>query len=355
MPNTVLIVDDTEASRDTLEALLFKEGYRLEFADSAWSCLEFLESELPDLIVMDVMMPGMTGFELCEKLKNRTEYEAIPVILLTALNKKEDVIRGLEAGAEEFVSKPVSGPEIRARVRNLLRTKILYDELQKTLQFRQDVTRFLVHDMRNPLVSIRIQAELGKLDAKSTSCLEHFDKILNEAATLDGYVGEMLLEARAESGTLTLDTKVLDLVALVKTWAQQQDEMANHEITLDLPDSVVLICGDSNLLNRMLDNLFSNASKYAADSSVSLSLSRDGDSVRLAFSDRGSGIPDDYKMKVFERYGVAPTELSRSAQTGLGLYFCRLVCEAHGGYISVEDAEPSGARFVISLTENAGS
>ena len=125
MKQKVLIVDDTPAAQQTIEGMLFREGYELAFVDSGWECFDYLDQQTPDLILLDVMMPGLSGYQVCQRLKQHDEYKAIPIILLTALNKKEDVLEGLEAGADEFVSKPVSAPEIRARVRNLLKMKKL--------------------------------------------------------------------------------------------------------------------------------------------------------------------------------------------------------------------------------------
>ena len=346
MPQTVLVVDDTQASRDTIEAMLFREGYNLLFADSGWACLEVLEETIPDLILLDVMMPGMTGYELCERLKSQDDFAAVPVILLTALNKKEDILKGLESGADEFVSKPVSGPEVRARVKNLLKLKAMHDKLQQTLEFRQDLTRFLVHDMRNPLVSIRVNAELASLKA-GVEDLKVFENILTEVSTLNGYVDEILLAAQVESGTLKVHPGEVSLKALVVDWIDR-----NNSRQVEVTESSVegKILADLNLMTRLVDNLLTNAHKYSEGESVQVSIKVSDDGLRMDLADLGPGISSEHRETIFERHGVAPLKTTGVRQTGLGLYFCKLVCEAHGGSIWMEPNEPRGSKFVVQLS-----
>lgn len=351
MPQTVLIVDDTAASRDTLEAMLFREGYQLLFAESAWNCLEILEDSAPDLILLDVMMPGMTGFELCEKLKAHPDFAAIPVILLTALNKKEDILKGLESGADEFVSKPVSGPEIRARVKNLLKLKALHDEIQDTLEFRKDLTRFLVHDMRNPLVSIRINAEIG-MNTGETAHQDCFQNILSEVATLNGYVDEILLAAQIEAGALQINPVDVSLNSLVLEWSARNQ---SKQVTVEAGSCQDKITADLNLITRLVDNLLTNAQKYSGGEPVSVALIRTETGLQMNVADLGPGIEPEHRKTIFKRHGVAPLKTSGIRQTGLGLYFCHLVCTAHGGSIKMEPNEPRGSVFVVQLPQKTAT
>jgi two-component system, sensor histidine kinase and response regulator len=355
MSARILVVDDTPASRQTIEGMLFKEGYDLDFAESGWECLDFLESAKPDLILLDVMMPGMSGFDVCRRVKSCREYSAIPIILLTALNKKEDLLKGLESGADEFVSKPVSAPELRARVRNLLRLKRLHDELEQTLEFRQDLTRFLVHDMRNPLISIRLSCELGQLDTTDERALEAFRKVLGEVKTLQGYIDEMLIAATLEGSQFELDLTPISGERFVRDWLAGQAQWKAKDIEFrDHSGGATLTC-DEPLLKRVLENLVGNAVKYGADSQVVLSLEVDEESLRFNVADLGPGIPDAHKETIWEKHGIVPLRKAGVRQTGLGLYFCRLVAEAHGGSIAVSDNVPQGALFTLTLPRQSGT
>ena len=171
----VLVVDDESSARDTLEAFLFREGYDLAFAASGPEALARLDEIEPDIILLDVIMPGMDGIEACQRLKTDKRWRHIPIILVTVLDSKEDLARGLDAGADDFLSKPVNDLELRARVRSMLRIKKQYDKLIGTIterkrveeqlqgyaaeleQANEEVKRFaytVSHDLRAPLVNL---------------------------------------------------------------------------------------------------------------------------------------------------------------------------------------------------------
>lgn len=355
MAARILVVDDTAASRQTIEGMLFREGYRLDFVESGWECLDYLESTTPDLILLDVMMPGMSGYDVCRRVKSCRDYAAIPIILLTALNKKEDLLQGLEAGADEFVSKPVSAPEIRARVRNLLRLKKLHDELQQTLEFRQDLTRFLVHDMRNPLVSIRLTCEGGLLDDVEERTRASYRKVLSEVQTLQGYVDEMLIAASLENSYFELNATTVQLGVLVGEWLSCQSQWSQVKIEFHDSSSEATVSVDEPLLRRVLENLVGNAVKYGEDSSVTVCVEAEEANLKVLVSDLGPGVPEQHKDRIWEKHGIVPLRQAGVRQTGLGLYFCRLVAEAHGGEMRVWDNSPRGAVFCLSLPRLSGA
>lgn len=352
MSSSILIVDDAAASRQTIEGMLFREGHRLRFAESGWDCLEQVEAEKPDLILLDVMMPGLSGYDVCRRLKGEKTYQFIPIILLTALNEKKHLLEGLEAGADEFVSKPVSGPELRARVKNLLRMKSLHDELESTMQFRDDLVRFLVHDMRSPLVSIRLQCELGLLDFHYPEVQDSLRKILTETRTLNGYVDEMLSAASLEGNRFPLTLGEVWVDKLVEEWLRCHHLERLWELSLEGERGPWL--GDPGLLTRLLDNLLSNALKYGDGKPVQVSLSRSAAGLVLRVADQGFGIPPEHRARIFEKHGMVPLRKAGVQQTGLGLYFCKLVVAAHGGTIEVEENRPGGSVFVVRLPQLEG-
>ena len=156
----ILIVDDTPSARQMNAAILSKDGYEIEFACDAAEGMQKLGIFKPDVILSDIVMPGMSGFEMCRVIKSDPRYRSIPLILISSLDQKEDMIRALEDGADEFLQKPAHPAELRARVRTMLRVKRQHDELQDALKLRDDIAHTIVHDMRSPLNVIIGTADL---------------------------------------------------------------------------------------------------------------------------------------------------------------------------------------------------
>lgn len=359
----VLIVDDEPSALYTLEMLLSPEPYEIAFASSGTDALIQLQGFHPDVILMDVMMPDLTGFEVCRQLKADPTQRHIPIVLVTALNRKEDLVRGLDSGADEFVSKPVSGPELRARVRSMLRIKRLYDEMQETLQLREDLADMIVHDMRSPLYTVMLYTDL--LEKRNGNDPQHQQltgKIRAQAHRLNAMLTDMLLLAKRKSGKLVLERTSVDVNLLVKDAAQDQVMVARSEgieIEIDLPDEGRRYMIDAKLLHRTVDNLLSNAIKYSpGNSRIQLRLEytlgnlfaeAESGGIRITVVDEGVGIPDELRESIFERFETLPVENEDVAQTGLGLAFCRMVVEAHGGNIQARPNVPQGSVFVIEM------
>lgn len=148
---SILIVDDDVSSRDILAAILFNEDYRLEFAADGQELLEKAESLMPDAVLLDVIMPDMNGFEACRRLKAKEEFRNIPVIMISVLNDKTDMMQGFESGADDFLSKPVNGPELRARIRAVLRQKARYEEIRTEISLREHLGSMIMRDMKHSL------------------------------------------------------------------------------------------------------------------------------------------------------------------------------------------------------------
>ncbi|MDJ0589975.1 MAG: response regulator [Pleurocapsa sp. MO_226.B13] len=179
-PKIILVVDDEIHNFDVIEAFLFKEKYILEHANNGREALNFLTKTQPDLILLDVMMPDLNGIEVCRRIKSNPHICHIPIVMATALNSKEDLANCLEAGADDFISKPISGLELRARVKSMLRIKQQYNILKETLQMRDDLSTMIVHDLRNPIGNITGASHFGnyifliddklKVTSSNTSC-----------------------------------------------------------------------------------------------------------------------------------------------------------------------------------------
>lgn len=351
----VLIIDDERGSRDTLQTQLLREGYRIEQCGRSEDGLAAARAFSPDLVLMDVMMPGINGFDLCRQFKSDPELRRIPVILVTALNRREDLIKGLDSGADEFVNKPVTGAELRARARSMLRIKSQQDELEAEIERREDLTRLVVHDLRTPVATMRMYLELMQQGPVRG---EDVQVLVGQLERLESLVDELLTTARMEHGQLALQLEETTLGALIRQLAESS-WMAPHfpegRLHLELPASEPPGLWDVNLLGRALENLLSNASKYGAPGRpVFLELRYGGGLARVEVRDSGPGVPVEYRAGLFEKFAVVPRVGTARQQMGLGLYFVRLVAQAHGGRALYEPNQPEGSVFALELPLRVG-
>lgn len=351
----ILIVDDEPSARSTLEALLYAEGYHLRFASDGEAALAEVAVLPPDTILMDLMMPGMDGMETCQKIKANPDWAHIPIILVTALDSKEDLRRGLAAGATDFISKPVNGTEIRARIRSMLRIKAQYDRLEKLLQLREDMANMVVHDMRSPLTSILGYTELIRKNIKNPQDQADMDKISNEARRMNGYFSDLLLMAKMESDRLIPQPSTVHINPLVNKVLGYHRIIAQAksiQLCTALGNHLPPLIADRSLLEKVIDNLVSNAVKYTAESSsVTLrtrQIERAGQTgIEIRVEDEGPGIAAKHKEGIFEKYNIVELRGRGVTQIGLGLAFCKLAMDAHGWRIRVEDNVPRGATFIV--------
>jgi len=362
MPTTetkarVLIVDDTPSARQMNGAVLAKDGYDLEYACDAEDCLRKIEEFKPDVVISDIVMPGMNGFEMCGVIKLDARYKHIPVILLSSLDQKEDLVRGLECGADEFLPKPAHPAELRARVRTMLRIKHQHDELQAALKLREDIAHTIVHDMRSPLSVILVTAELLAFDAGGDSTRAGgLDRIVKQARRLNSLANDLLMTSRIEHGKMLLNRHSFSLDAMLVKTLDNYEMMAqasSHRIILEASDEPMPdMYGDPDLIIRVFDNLITNALKYSpADTEIRISAvyEPETNTIVAEVADQGSGIPMEQGDLIFEKYGTLQNAPEGVRQFGLGLYFCKLAVEAHGGTIRVEPNEPFGSVFRLEL------
>lgn len=349
----ILIIDDDTSACDTFEALLFNENYQLDFAYDGPTGIDKAVRLRPDLILLDVMMPGMNGFEVCKALKRKQELEHIPIIMITALDSKADVVYGLEAGADEFLPKPVIGAELRARIRSMLRIKKLYDGILATLRLREDLANMIVHDMKSPLSGVMGYCELLKIKSHDPETESFIDNLWRDAQRLNSYLTDMLMLTKMESGKPIMNPSVVDVRQFFQVVQKNHRLIAQAkriDISWRLPDESRTILLDVNLFQRVMDNLISNALKFApVDSQISIEIEFADSMMRVQIRDEGPGISDENRDRIFEKYEVVKLKRKGVPQVGLGLAFCKMAVEAHGGRIYVEPNQPKGSIFVIEI------
>jgi two-component system sensor histidine kinase/response regulator len=349
----ILIVDDEPDNFDVIDTFLHGEDVQLYYASSAPRAIAQLPEIQPDVILMDVMMPQMSGIEACKVIKADPQWQGIPIIMVTALTAKDDLSLCLSSGADDFISKPVNGTELRARVSSMLRIRRQYTNVQALLRLREDMANMIVHDLRVPLSSIMLSADmLQSMEMSPAKQQRKAEQILLAARQLQALIDDLLITARIENGQMSLERQTVDLHDLSQVALQDFDAIAQQRalsLVADLPAQSCAIEVDGTLLRRVIDNLLSNALKFSPrGGQITLRVRCETAGVRIQVADQGKGVRDDLRQRIFERYetGLAAEGVN---QLGLGLAFCKLAVESHGGTIHVEDNQPQGAVFSLFL------
>jgi two-component system, sensor histidine kinase and response regulator len=350
----ILVIDDEPDNFDVVETLLDGENYRLYYAPNGQQALDRLNSFQPDVILLDIMMPDLDGLEICRRIKADQQWQIVPIIAITALTTKEDLAQCLAAGADDFISKPVNGVELRARVHSMLRIKQQYDRLQTLLQLQEDMVNMIVHDLRNPLASIVLSADLLRIPGLSPQKQQRkLDQIAIAVQQLQSLIDNLLLMAKLESDKMVLNYTQVDLCQICETAIADIEAIAAQKhltLSSELPENSAIIEVDAIIFRRVLDNLLSNAIKFSpSHSQVTLRVEYlEPKGVKVQIADSGPGIPEDLRQIIFEKYEVGNL-IQEVSQIGLGLAFCKMAIEAHHGSITVAANQPSGSVFTVIL------
>ncbi len=372
---TVLVVDDNLQNREVAEGHLVGAGYRVIQAEGGAEALSLMTARRPDLVLLDVLMPGMDGYETCRRIRALPEGNDTPVLFLTALGDLETHRAAMESGADDFLTKPLNRTELLIRVRSLLRIKQLSDELRRNYEVirsqrdallaaqrqKDELTALIVHDLKNPLSSIlsNTQFVLGR-GIPVGDVRDSLDDVVRASQSMVRLVMNLLDISRSEDGALVPHVSEFDLPALLAEVCSEMDrriEDKDQRLSLTLHPGVGVMRGDRDLLRRTLENLIDNAYKYGPRAAtvwleVAPSTMDDGaePAVEIRVRDEGDGIPEAYRQIVFEKYGRAATG-AREGRTshGLGLVFCRRAVGVHGGAIWIEGEDGRGACFCLRL------
>lgn len=360
---TLLIVDDTPGNIDVLRKTLEPEGYRVSVAPNGEIALKIVSRSLPDLILLDIMMPGIDGFETCRRLKADPASREVPVIFITARNETEDVVKGFLLGGVDYIIKPFRHEEVCARVRTHLRLRHLMKELETRNRELVDLNdlknKFLgmaSHDLRNPLASIRGFSEilLDDGDDLPQETREEFLKIIYSVSdNMSNMVNDLLDISVIESGKLELQLQPGSLKKLTEERIRihetiaEKKKIAFHTSFADVPDFPF----DPNRISQVLDNLIGNAVKFSPfDKKIFISLEREGEMAKVSVRDEGPGIlPEDQKklFQHFQKLSARPT--GGETSSGLGLAIVKKMVEAHHGVVGVHSQAGSGATFSFKI------
>ncbi len=358
------MVDDDRVNLRVLGAILRSEGYLLAGASSGEQALNTYALFHPDVVLLDVMLPGIDGFETCRRLRQTYGDDCAPVIFITAKSASDNVVEGFEAGGADYLPKPFKPSEVLARIHLHLQNQI-FTEQQKLLLGQLSAAnaaknKFLgmaAHDLRNPLAVILGFSELlseGSVGPLAAEQLELISKIHQASEAMLDLVNELLDVAVIEAGELKLRPVPCNLTALVKECASLRNIDATKkktQIVLCTPPAPPWATVDSAKMKQVVDNLISNAVKYSPPGSL-VTVTIQGDERNCGFSvrDQGPGIPDNERDRLFRDFGrlsVRPTGGEQS--TGLGLAICRKIVDAHRGTITAENLHGRGCEFRVAL------
>ncbi len=348
----ILVVDDSPENLFLIESILREEDHEIRLASDGETALAMVRQMPPDLILLDVMMPNMDGFEVTQHLREDPHLPYIPILLITA-HDQPSVVRGLDSGADDFLRKPVNIDELLARVRSLLRLKQSIDGWEQMVRIRDDMVSRLTHDLRTPLIAADRMLSLmkeGEYGTLPLSLLEVISIMMRSNQNLLNMVNQLLEIYRYEDQRKILNFTPVPLLKVInEVIAELTPLIQEKRLTLGLKadeKQSFLIRGDRLELYRLVTNLLSNAIKFTDEGSILLELTINQDILTLKVQDTGSGISPDLQKVLFNRF---QSGRHHSSGSGLGLHLCRQIVESHDGTIEVESELEKGSIFLVSF------
>lgn len=362
----LLVVDDVQTNVLLLKALLGKEGYGILVANNGQEALEVIRNENPDLILLDVMMPGMDGFEVAERLKSEEFRCEIPIIFLTALDDTQSIVNGFKLGVGDFISKPFQKEELMVRIKHQLSLvaarRIIEEkneELRKTIAGRDKMYSVIAHDLRSPMASMKMllntimmSVEKDKIDPDIFDMLEMSNKTSEEVFSL---LDNLLKWTKSQLGKLTVIPQKLDISGLADGVVEVMNSVAEvkHIKLIRTDHESFFVYVDIEMIKSILRNLISNAVKFSnPDSEIKVGIKAEDGKVIVSVTDSGKGIKKEDQHKLlkdsthFTTYGTNSEEGS-----GLGLLLCRDFARKNGGELWFESEENLGSVFSFSLPQ----
>jgi two-component system, sensor histidine kinase and response regulator len=361
-PSRILAVDDVPDNLLLIEGILDEENYDLQCLSNGAEALQAIGHNPPDLILLDIMMPDMDGYEVTRRIRSNLSLPYIPILLITA-HDQSSLVEGLDAGADDFVRKPVNPDELQARVRSLLRLKHSIDEREAVIRQREDFVSRLTHDLRTPLVAADRMLQLFLQEAfcpLSAEMKEAIAAMIRNNQNLLQMVNTLLEVYRFEAGQKKLALSPFRLIDLAQEVVNELQPLAEekslslalncHGLATSAVHESGTLVGDRIEIRRLLTNLIGNAIKFTDKGSVTVELRPEtlatGPCFTIAIRDTGTGIPTTDQMWVFERFRHGK---DRRAGSGLGLYLAKRIVEAHQGMIELQSEVGQGSTFTIRL------
>jgi two-component system sensor histidine kinase/response regulator len=353
----LLVVDDQESNIQVIGAALGQLGFEILPATGGAQAFQRLAVRRPDLILLDLLMPEMDGFEVCRRIRENQDWAEIPIIFLSSADDKALIVRALESGGVDYITKPFNHAELVTRVRTHLALKKARDELKQLAEDRDELLGILAHDLKNHLGGMDMSAQLlrdrteAMADPKLRLMAENISHYSSQMLT---FVKEFLANASADHG-LNLKTEPVNLSDAAARAVQQHQEAAKCKqlvLKVVLPPNGMLVQADGDALGQVLDNLLSNAIKFSPpDKQIRLTVCPPGAKfVECQVQDEGPGFSDTDKTRMFRRYGrLSARPTGGEPSTGLGLSIVKKLVLAMNGELACESNAGNGATFAFRL------
>jgi signal transduction histidine kinase len=361
--SSILIVDDNPHNLQVLGSILKENNYGIEFATDGKAALDWLAERRFDLILLDINMPGMDGFEVCKKIRSDKNMEYVPVIFLSAETERASILKGFEIGGQDYVTKPFDSRELLVRIRthlalreSLERLEVEKERAQSADHLKSAFLATMSHELRTPLNSIigftgiLLKEKPGPLTAEQKKQME---MVQGSARHLLSLINDVLDISKIEAGQLKMVIQQFNLRELLLKVVESQRQFAekkNLQIIVNLDDKINGIESDILRVEQILINLVNNAIKFTETGSVSIMSQMEGDFITIRISDTGIGIESDKIGRLFSPFTQIDSGLTRKYEgTGLGLSICRKLIELLGGKIEVMSKPGYGSTFTVYL------
>jgi len=359
----ILVVDDNPKNLQIIALTLRDLNYRLIIADGGQKAIELSERYDIDLILLDVMMPGTDGFEVCKVVKSNPKNEGIPIIFLTALSEKTNLVKGFELGAVDYITKPFNKEELVSRIKTHLDLKFARDELQRMATHLTELNTIkdkmfsvIGHDLRSPIGSLKMMLEMLAVNLEKYD-REKFKEIIGSLSKTSDEVFSLLENllwwARSQSGNMSIISENIELSTLISTlYYLNKSSLSLKKIQFETNiKEDTWIYADLNIIKTVLHNLLTNAIKFTpAGGLVSISSENNGNRVKISVSDNGLGISEENLTKLFdEKQHYTTPGTSNESGSGLGLLLCKNFVQANNGEIWVKSKPGIGSTFTIEI------
>jgi len=359
MPATILIVDDTPANLSVLVDTLAGTGYHLMVAEDGEDALAQTAKTQPDLVLLDVMMPGLDGFETCRRLKAQAPTRDIPVIFMTALADTSEKVRAFAAGAVDYITKPIQHEEAIARITTHLTLRRLQHELQQQLALKERFMRIAGHDLRNPLCLILMSGELARRKGATPEVAEYLESIHSSARQIRRIIDTFLnVRKPGEDNRGGSDRADLNLLATaVATQNEPAAERKQLVLELDLPENLPLARADAGSVYQALTNYLSNAIKFhPAGGRITVRTRLLGARLRAEVQDGGPGVDPAERAGLFAEFArLSNRPTGGEESTGLGLSIVKQLIESDRGAVGAEFPPGGGSIFWFEVPVAPGS
>jgi two-component system sensor histidine kinase/response regulator len=371
----ILVVDDDERIVDVFSTILAQDGYRILSAPDGTSALEIVRQEHPDVVLMDVILPDLSGIEICRRIRTTPEMGFLPIILVTGMTARSQQVEGLDAGADDFIKKPVNPLELTARVRSLLRTKQLYDEveahrreleqrvaertqelqsayerLKELDQVKGNILAIVSHELGTPLLQVKSALKLIPQDGINEQRKDELLRRADEAfAQLEYRIDD--IEKFSDPSDLKLaPTSVTDLVTGAVEQVRDLRSRESTPVEIDLPKGLPPVMVDPHVMVRALAHLIDNGVKFGGGKRVHVSAARREDGVRVVVRDEGPGLSDQVREHLFTP--LQPGDISSTRQQGglgIGLALVKVILDAHEVELDIQSAVGKGTTVSLLL------